>query len=532
MSDSVSVIGEKALFKELAHGLGLFHLSIYGVLFIFHVFFTQHIQHKLGIVYTIILQPIFIFLSACAMFISGSALVGMSGKGVYEVFGGVSKTAYHISFYAFRHNVRGDIKEFLEGYARQAGVLIGSFLILLVYSIVVALEGNLTQIFYFFSGCIAVFSLGKFIFFFRLKKNYTQIAKNNLETPGVIEEKFDAIEIFAQNGHENSIRILSNILHSSHEPLVLKKKILEVLGRRHEPLAIAEILSALSFGNQSLQLSAVKALSKNKYMEKYMKIHVFSRHQLITLLQKSFLHAKSKKLRLAIIQVFKKIQYPEIVLFLLRSLSNKERDIVFCAILACGTFDDISMGSYILPFLNHNDSYIRSAAIITLWPFVRYRSQAIKSLQEMENSKDEDMYMSSIYTKGEILQTSEIPYLEQSLKHETNPHIKKHILLSLIKMKKYEHIPQILQLMFHSDIKISESTKKLIFSPGIDKHLHHNIKYFLHRKIVHEVHKIYKKYPNTSLEELPQTKLRKLHFLYNIIDDELKMMEIEKIIEV
>ncbi len=542
---SASILFEHAdtpksqLVQELSHGIGTFHAWVYGILFILQITIASKIQHFLGIIKSIFIQPFLQIFTTALSLLSGSFVIGLLGKGVYEVTGGISRNSYHSSFYVFSSHIREEIKEFLEGFARPIGMVIAS-LILMITSVILFRRGlGFNELYIFCSVFLIVCLIISFYFYSSMKHKYTQFALENLKNEESIEEIFDAIEILSQNGHKNTIHILSKLLKEKNQSQLIQKKILEAFGELQKDPAIPDLLWALHNSNKDIQLSAVKAFGKYKSLKKRLINQIFSRHKIINSLQNVFLYADSKKLRLAVIKVFKDMQHPQIASFLIKTLSKNnnniniekdERDTIFCAILGCSYFNDISIAYYIQPFLKSEDSYLKSASIIALWQFNRYRKDLETHILEMLNSEDNDMKMSGIYTIGELKLYSFLPQLHTIFDTNKDNHIQKHCLISLIKMGFDEHIPNVLNMMFHSDVHISSSTKKLLSSPGIEKKTKEFIENFIRKKVIEKISIILSNESHNFLE-ISTPSLQQLSTLYTLIHEEKIVHTISKIIE-
>ncbi len=526
---------------ELAHGIGEFHVWTYGILLLLQITLASKIQHIFGIVKSMFIQPLLQIFTTFLTLISGSFFIGLLGKGVYEITGGISRNSYHSSFYVFSSKVREEIKEFLEGFARPMG-MISISLFTMIISVFFFKMGLGFMEFYIFCSVFLIIILGISLFFYyNIKDEYTHLALHNVQHEESIEEIFDAIEILSQNGHKNTIHILSKLLKKKEQSELIQIKILEAFGDLQQSPSIPDLLWALHHDNKNIQQSAVKALGKFKSLKKIMINQIFSRHKIITSLQTVFLNADSKKLRLSVIKLFKDMQYPEIASFLISTLSknnhtinfeqiNKEkRDTIFCAILGCSYFHDISIAYYVQPFLNSNDSYIKSASIIALWQFKRYKKELLQHIHDMLNSQDPNMKMSGIYTIGELKLFHFLPIVQTIFTTTKDLHIHKHCVIAFIKMGFDSHIPRVLNLMFHTDENISKSTKKLLSSPGIEQKTKEFIDNFIRKKVIDQIKKIVQKH-HTSIYNLSTDTLEHLSALYSLIHEDKIVHTITQII--
>lgn len=540
-----SVQAHVAVASELAHGIGQFHLWTYGILLTLQITVASKIQHFFGIVKSIFIQPFLQFFATFITLISGSFFIGLLGKGIYEVIGGVSRNSYHSSFYVFSSHIREKIKEFLDGFARPVGMIFASLITMIISVLFFKLELGFIE-FYIFCSALLMIVLGVNLFFYySITEEYTNLALHNLKNEESIEEIFDAIEILSQNGHKNTIHILSKLLKKNNQSELIQIKIIEAFGELQKNASIPDLLWALHHPNKRIQQSTVKALGKFKSLKKLMINQIFSRYKIINSLQEVFLNADSKKLRLSVIKVFKNMQHPEIASFLISTLSKnnhnidfikednaskEQRDTLFCAILGCSYFHDISIAYYIQPFLKSNDSYLKSASIIALWQFNRYRKDLIKHIKEMLNSNNPDMKMSGIYTIGELKLYNFLPHIQKYFDTDHDKHIQKHCIISFIKMGFDSHIPNALNLMFHADKHIASSTKKLLSSPGIEQKTKDFIDNFIRKKVIEKIKIIIKK-NKKNIYEFSTDVLEHLSALYSLIHEEKIVHTISKIIK-
>lgn len=526
-SHEISHVTEEVVATELAHGIGLVHVIIYAVLLVVQLFFASRIQHGLGVVSTLFLQPFFLLINALIWFVSGNFWTGIVGKGSYEVAGGLSKNSYHASFYAFPESVREGVKEFLEGSIRPLGMLMASLLLIIFSTFSFLWNWNFEG--FYRTAAALVFLLLLLQVFMRKKvqDQYTKASIQNIHHSKNLEEQIDAVEILSQNGHGNALEIFASALRSGHYPLVIQKKIVQAYGRLQDADALPELIWCLNHSDPALRLTAVESLGRYSSLKKHFVDQSFSRYKIIESLQQVFLHADSKKLRLAVISVFQKIQYPEIAKFLIESLGSDDPDTVFCAVLGCSSFHDISTAYYVLPLLEHENSFIKSSAVVALWQFPRYRTVLETHINQMINSDDIHMKLSGVYTVGEVQYMPLKKTIENILSVSSDHHFTKHCLIALVKMGQRRYISQLVSLLFHEHEEISGSTKKLLFSPGVELSLQHHIRSFIRNRIIKSVRLFLNREGKKSLEDISPDSLRHLLSMYKLIEDEKMIWKIQ-----
>jgi HEAT repeat protein len=521
---------EDVLVTELTHGIGFFHLSIYLILLILQIALASKIQKQLGIVKTLFLQPVFIFFNTLISLLTGSLVFGLIGKGGFEIVGGLSKNAYHSSFYAFYPSIREESKEFLEGVSKPLGIIFATLIIIIISSLTYIFKVDFIY-FYIFCALILFLVITIILFLFRyVQHGYTQLAINNLVNNSLLEEKIDAIEILSQKGHKDTINILSQVLTDKKTSIFVQKKIIKAFGLIDSNEVIPDLFWGLTHPNEEIKIKSINALSKNTSLMKYDMNKIFSYHKLISSLKKIFLNARSKKLHLEVIKIFKKIKHPSVASFLIDSLKSNNSNIKYSAILGCQFFHDISIAFYISPLLKDKDLFIRSASIIALWEFTRYRKKSFIILKEMIESSDENILVSAIYTIGELNIDDFIFVIKDILKKNNNIEIKKHSLVSLIKMGHYNYIPDLLEMLFSNDENLSKNIYKIMFSSVFNHSVHYEFTNKIKHKAMKEIYKILNANKYIDFKYLSKSILKRLIILYNHIGEDKAVYKIKNIL--
>jgi HEAT repeat protein len=523
--------GGDAVVQELAHGLGLVHIGLYGLLLLFQLFLASRIQKRLGVVRTILLHPLMIFLSSIVMAAKFSFFSTLLAKGSFEIFGGPSRNAYHASFYVFRPHVRERAKEFLEGIARPLGMLIGTIFILIIQWVVHHFDLPHHFMTSAISFLILLFIGWRYFSALETGDKYTLLARKNLETRGPAPEKLDAIEILGQKGHKGASSSLLKVLKMRNEKPEVKIQILKTLGDLRDPNAIPEILKCFDHDDLQIQIAAVESLSGYKNLGDHFLSQSFAKHRVIEVLQELFVKTKSKKLKKNVIQVFQNIRHPDIIPFLLESLRSEDEETVLGAIRVCGMFKDISVAHYLEPFLHHENTRIKASAIIAMWQFVPYRLQLTVAISSMFESNDEETLQSAIYIIGEIKGIQEFQRLIKLLESTDNIHIKKHIYVALAKMEHSMAIREIVDILLDGDKELAISTRKLIFSQESPKHIKKSVRHYLEQKVAHKIHSLLREEGEEILERMQEDTLQKLHDAYEIIGEKKEMLKISDILE-
>lgn len=518
---------ESEVVQQLAHGLGIFHVAVFGILFVVQVFLASALQHRVGVIRTLFFQPVFLGVNALGLLFFSFLPLGMLGKGIYEVVGGVYKNALASVFYVFKSHSREEYREFLEGIARPFGMLIGAMFLILLSTVFHFAHISNILLLHVLGGIVMLFIGLYFMVMRSAPAHYTMLAERNVRLPFFPEEKFDAFEILSQKGHKNPSWVLAEVIKNPMESSSLKVLALQSLSEHYDMSVFSDVLSCLEQEtDEPVQFAALSTLHSYALHHTDFAQYPFSKHRIITVLKHIFNTASSKRLRMKIIQILSLLQYSEMVPFLLEGISNPNTDIAFCSILACGSFRDVSMVTPLLPCLGQKNPYITSATIIALWPFLKYREVLFLELIAMVSSADPNMQMSGIYTIGELKIYSEKKRLLYFLESSEDLHIKKHAAIAMAKMGDLQWIPFLATLIFHRDASISESTRKLVRSPGAEFLFAKPLESFVRQKVLDEIKLLAQHYKNTPLHALPAAVKEHLVWLYSMIGSEKVVMQI------
>ncbi len=507
----------------LTHGLGRLHIFISAAFLISQLLIANRIMKRYGLIRSIVLHPIASFCGSLFMFYRFTFASAIGMKVVYEIVGGLKRNAYHASFYALRPKIRELAKEFLEGVIRPFGMMLGTLLLYFIQKYTAteihdyAISGTLLLIFFFM-----------FLEAMSLSRKYTFLAKKNLETQGQVPEKLDAIEILAQKGHIDPAQYLIKSLVFRKEKPEVQAKILKTLGVLRDPGAIPEILKFFDHPDRDVQLAAVRALTHYHDLGDLPSTETFTQHRVVESLKDLILKSPSKKIKSAVIEVFKNLKHKDLVPFLLKLLESSDPKLKSDAIYISGLFNDYSSAYYLEKFLTDPHSRVKSNAIIALWKFLPYRLKLLVTINGMLESGDEDELLSGIYAVGETRMIQEIPRLKKLIEHE-NQDVKRHAVIAFAKLGQREAIEYVVELILHPEKKISEEARELI--QHIDEDMYKAIWRRLTQRISERIFTTLNKEKKHILEDMSDGTLKELCDAYEILGEEHEMMEVKEIIE-
>ena len=503
----------------LTHGLAFWHVMFSIIAFLAQTLSASRINKKLGVIRSMSIHPYINILSGFIMLFRFGFFSGILGRGVFEVTTMMHRTSYHASFYALKRSIREQVKEFMEGIIRPVGVIFGTLLLSVILKFIPE-EFQHTVI----TICMVIIMFIMLIVLNKMKAQYTNMAKKNLKPRNSNMEKIEALEILAQRGHEKVTDVLGkNLNDKSHAQVQIR--ILNTIGAIQDIDSIPDILKAFDSKHKTVRIAAVKALAQYNNLGNHFFSQSFAKYRVLKSLEKLFINERSKKIKSAVIEVFKNIQNADIIPFLLKNLDTEDTELLADAIHICGLFNDVNSAFYIEKYLQSNIPQIKSAAVISLWSFQQYRLPCLMQINSMIESKDEEMKVSGIYSLGEIEAIQEIPRLERFIAHE-NLTIQCHALVSLAKMNKSYVLHKILKFLFCEDQKLSNMTKNLINSiPEENKKIFDRI---LRQEVSLKIQKILLDSKTDVLEEIELEKLKKLREYYMLINAVREVIQIEE----
>lgn len=490
----------------LTHGLGQLHIIFYTIALLTQLFLTSRIIERFGIVRTLRMHPLASFMSSLLMMVKPGFGSAVFAKGLFEATSGVYLVAYHASFYALREKVRGNVKEFMEGLIKPAGVLAGTGILILLQKFFV--DDNLilaTNTALIIAAAIMSFML------FKHQKNYTKIPESNLDLTGNHPAKFQSVEILAQPGHHNATEILTQKLFAGDEPSLLKIKILETLGKLEDPQTVPAILERFHDEDEDVKIAAVNAVGSFRNLAQ--KDHAFSHHRTVNALKELFGKDNTPELRSAVIHAFANFKHEEAVEFLAQELQNIESPIRGDCVYVCGQFKDLGITHYLEPYLDSDNPTIRANAIIALWQFQHYRLQLNKLLAELLEAKDKETQKTTIHLLGEIRAQHEVPRLLNLLEEEDD----ELRLLSALALGKLEnpsahHI--IAEFVLHPNGDLSSHAKKQL--TNLPKKTQYHVEKVLHHRLSEKLTGLLAATRTTTVDKISRDTLIKIRRVYEL----------------
>ncbi|MEK7528437.1 MAG: MFS transporter [Patescibacteria group bacterium] len=509
---------ESALVKKLGSLQILFGVLALGM----QLFLTSRLLHSLGIVGSLLLYPVIMLLSLVGLFLKFGFTSAVITKANFEIANIIQRNAYHSSYYALKNKIRERAREFLEGFIRPIGGIIGMGILIFLQS---SFSGKIL------TGWInMILVMIMFVMFFvllKLKERYTLLSKHMLFEEKDELERWDAVEILGQHGHVGSTDILINAFRKFSDDDELRAKIIRTIGESKDFEALPIIVDAFTDPSYEVRFEAVRALRNFKDIGEKFDIQLFSRYRVITALKEMFWEEKEPHIREEIIRAFTFLKEPDTVHFLLEILDQHDPVLSAQCIQACGHFHDPAVAHFILPYLNSKYPDVRINTMITLWQFPSYRMIVQSYIEPMLESNithiKEQVYRFVAAVKYE----DAMPFLLNDIQHEDSG-VKLYAALALAEMGHRHIYTNILGYLENGDVEFVHKVKYALESLSIP--VANRLRRILSQALSLKIHNLLEKQNMEHGKEFSVTILEQLKKLYDVLDHKREVHRIESII--
>lgn len=241
--------------NDFAKELGSIQAGIGFFALFFQLFLASRIISFLGITGSLLVYPIVLFASLISMLLNFGVVSSVTTKFNQELATVLHYNAYHSSYYVVRHHYRGVVAEFIEGFIRPFGAIIGTLFVVLAGYI-----GHLIKPDKFLT--IVSMCLVGLMFFatIKLKDYYEDSPRNDLLHSDSITDMINAIEIMEQNGSIDDARFLVGLINSRDDlPSPVLDKIFKFLGEVGDIDVLSDVLIYVE--NSEVSLSSLDCLN-------------------------------------------------------------------------------------------------------------------------------------------------------------------------------------------------------------------------------------------------------------------------------
>lgn len=510
--------------NAITHSFGTLQILIFGVLFFIQLLFSSKILQRIGVVHTFALFPLFSFFAFAMMSFSFGYTTVALAKGVFKIGKGISKNAFLSSFYVLKETVRNEVKEVLDGIAKPIGLFMGTLALLLMQATI-----SPENIHHISAVFLTLVSLISFFIALMMRHHYTCANNTKLETLIDLPEKIEAIEILGQPGHIDGMETLVAILKNEKEIPEIKVKVLNILGKLKNQKSITAILCCLEEKEDThVQLAAVKALQHFDNLGKKFFQQAFSVYSVQQSLKKLFMSTYDNDIKVGVIKVFANLKDPEIIPFLVDTLSSKDPKIRAESALVCGMFHDVGTISHVKPLLKDRHPAVRAAAIIALWQFDEIRKPMLAPVMDfLLHSDNEEAIVAGMRAAGWTKNTYRKKELLEFLESK-NHRIRRHAAAALIQMNESKAHKPLMEYLFHEEKVMGIKTKKMIES--FDRGTQDAVHKITLQEGLQRITYILKNAKTSILENLKREELHELLHLFHLVNAEREIWKIRMIL--
>jgi len=509
---------------ELSQLIGTYILVFSSIGLFIQLFAASRIVKALGIVRSLLLNPIVSLIGYIGMAYHFSVPTAFSSKLLFDSSSIVYKNAYLSSFYAVNHKIRETAKAMIDGWLFPAGMITGTLILLFVgkflpheYETVIL------------NGCLIVIAIILSYVLIKQRKNYTNLPIRSIKSPNNVDKQ-EAIEILGEKGHVDALIVLIQQLRrwkGNSNMIRAKVKILETFGRLKEVATIPVIIDFFDSTSVEVQIASVQALGKFETIGKDFLNQMFTRYRIVNSLKELFLKTNSSKLRKNIVQVFANLRVLESIPFLIELLKQEDPELKADAINVMGKFSDPNIYHYLNKYINDSHPRIKANTIIALWQFKQYRLELIMAMTSLIDKKaDKDVLASGVYLLGELRSKQEEKLLLELLEHEDDT-IKRHAAIALAKIEHNESFNHVVRFIFHDEKEHAKKTYEMLMQ--VPKHFRARIMNLLHQEVSKRIHEIMID-ADHNVEILQKEQILELIGLYEIVDQHTQIVKLEGII--
>lgn len=452
--------------KVIAHNTLLHDLSalslFFGLIALFvHFVISPYLIKRHGIIRTMFTYFIGLLCILPILLLGGSWPI--AGVRSYEHgFHSLFSAGYHLSFYSTFSKQREFLRHMLEGIIAPLGVLfgVGTLLALKTY-------GAMT----FFPILLAVLVGTLVLITRRMIPRYTKLSIENLHSAHTLREQMHAIEILGQNGHntQNATSELCALLKNEKTHHVLREKIIHTLQKIQSPHVVHEFSKILERDNESdeVKIKILEAMLEFNSLKRFWESKMFAQHKFLEILNTLFditEHAHLKKL--IVMNIFSHLPADKVVPFFLKTMETADENLQAVCLRSCRMFNDPDIVSYVEPYLTHENSKVRSHALIALWKFQDTKT-LLPHLHKFFESEDHESIVAGLYAVGELGEQKHHHLIEQFANHD-NPEWKLHSLVARAKIGDKSCFKPLMKMMFDEDEMLARKVFAMLKRVPVD----------------------------------------------------------------
>lgn len=493
------------------HDLGKLFILFSGSALIVQLFIGSRLINSLGVVGSMLLHPIVTLLSILGLTYSFSFRSAIFAKNNFTITTVVHTNAYHSSYYAVKEKLREHIREFLDGIVRPIGAIIGTVVLIALQRFFV----GESLIFYVNVSMIIVCLLLLYVTYAQQNK-YTQVALDDLQKSNDKHIRFNAIDVLAQKGQKYPVSVLTYILRNRNEPISIRVKILRTMAVIKDLSVIDDVVQCAGSKHMPIRRAAIDALLAYKDLFKDSNSHLLIEHKLIDSLKTYYENEKHSDIRRKMLKLLSTISTVATFDYLMHALKTSKGDFRANVISALGNYKDPSVAEVIKPYLNSKNDKQKLSAVIALGKFKEHRKESINLISSLLKSEKKKIRINGLIAVGE-LNLKEKKDLCIDLLTSTDEKVRIYSAIALMKMGYEVSIPVVVKYLFKGRTELAKLAKSLL--DNVDGPVYPVIKNIISHMVMDEAERIIPEDVNTSYENLKKKDLKKLKWLYSLIEE-------------
>jgi len=514
---SVVLEGGSGLEHAFIHDLGVLFMLFSTTALIVQFFLGSRLINSLGVIPSMILHAVVSVMSIVGLLFSFSFYTAVLAKNNFTISSIIHTNAYHSSYYAIKEDLREHTREFLEGFVRPLGAILGTLGL-------IALQALFTGGVLTFSVSVFMFIVAGFLLFvsYRQQKNYTNVALFDLMHSKFSASRMNALDILAQRGHRKSYWAIKKIFLDKNESNSIRTKALIAVTELQLVSALPDVVKLLGDQHLAVRKAALDTILRQEKLNDYLNNHILFARDLISTLKHLYMKDSNHEICSKVVTLMSKISATSAIDFLLGILKKTRGDLKVHVMLSLGNFNDLSIKKYIEPYLESRNLSYRVAAIICLGKLSKKKG-LLTQIDELLDSKSQAVVAQGHYAIGELGIRSRARDCIKAL-HSHNDKIKMHAAIALAKMGMRDGTGVLCELMF-SKKKVSDSVKRMM--QDVDIKIAKNVEKVAYSIASRKVDELLSSSQGRAVGDFDMRDLHRLRWLYGLVGelDEVEIID-------
>lgn len=510
-----------AIENVLIHEFGFIQILVAGVMLLSHFFLAGRFISTLGVTGSMVLHPVIALLSLAGMVVNFGYFTTVLARMNAEVTGVIFRNAYQSSYYLFGEMKSQFVRLALDGLIRPIGSLLGTFFLLMSFTLVSA-HFYITFVLVGLFAVLLLFLLATV----SLQRRYTEQVIAQIKDPHVdVERKLSLLDILAQKGHQHVYPFLQNLYVSAEESPLVMMKLIDIFSKERDFLQ--EVLRGLSHPEFSVRFASLDAL-KSMAKRGYFKDQPLSEQTIIAALKKRYIEESQNDLRYMTLLFLATFRNQQVLEYLLSLLQSETGDALGEAILACDAFADPCFVLYFEDYLHSDDPRVWASAALSLYRHEQHQAKVIEFLKRKLHEETSAAHRALAFVLAEISHTYFENYMIQRMSQTDDVREKILLAFGLMKLGSSVGNAAFLDMIFHSDLHCAHRARRLMY------HLPFILQRRMDRIIQHysleRLHEFLRRFSGGDLHDLSIDELRYLRDAYTLLNVTEEIIEIDHII--